>query len=91
MEYGFVGKLYKLMRAGDTPSFQRMLQTHPPSALNQPADGCVAPVLISAVFTKRVDYLKALLDAGADPNLRGETALSISQKKKAENLAQLIN
>ncbi|MEM8638776.1 MAG: hypothetical protein AAGG51_08200 [Cyanobacteria bacterium P01_G01_bin.54] len=84
MKYGFVGQIYKLMRAGDTDGFRQLLKAHPQSALNQPADGCVAPVLISAVFARRVDYLAELLDAGAAPNLR-----DTSSQGSAHNLCAL--
>ncbi len=84
MEYGFVGQLYKLMRTGDTASFRRMLADHPKASLNLPADGSVAPVLISAVFTGRNDYLEELLAAGADPNLR-----DLSTKGAAHNMRAL--
>ena len=81
MEYGFVGQLYKLMRAGDTVSFRQALCDYPTSALNLPADGYVAPVLISTVFAERADYLG---------RQEGRTAIAIAGKKQAMDILTLL-
>jgi hypothetical protein len=61
MPAGFIAKLYRAMRAGDTASFRRLISNSQKSLLNKPAEGCFAPALISAVFCNREDYLRELL------------------------------
>ena len=69
-------RLMALLRAGDTSGFGRALSATPAAAAHQGADG-VTPLQYAALYGE-VAAVKALLDAGADPNARnaaGATAL----------------
>ena len=66
---GLASRLYRAMKDGRDAEVKRLIADHR-ADLNTGPEGCVAAPLISAVWSERLDYLQALLDAGADPDVR---------------------
>jgi ankyrin repeat protein len=69
-------RLMALLRAGDAGGFRRALSATPSAATRQGADG-ITPLQYAALYGDAA-VVRALLDAGADPNARnaaGATAL----------------
>ena len=80
-------RLMALLRAGDANGFRRALSTTPSAAARQGTEG-ITPLHYAALYGDR-SAVKALLDAGADPNARnaaGATALMWAVDDEAKTL-----
>lgn len=78
----FAGALYRAMKDGDDASFDRLMGAHS-DLLDVDDAGHIAAPLISAVFCERLDCLKRMLAAGADPNKRSTSRKGSSYRLRA--------
>lgn len=55
------------VKSGSIPIMNALLARHP-SAINMPFDHYGSPLIVACMGRKNIDYLRYLLEAGADPN-----------------------
>ena len=79
----FANALYRAMKDGKQERFRELLESAA-GRLDQASDDCIALPLISAVFCERIDFLRALIEAGADLDGR-----DMSHKGSSYNLRAL--
>lgn len=74
--------LYRAMKDGEDAEVKRLLAS-PDRMINAPAGGPIALPLISAVLSERIDYLVAVLDAGAEVDVRELSPKSSTYRLRA--------
>ncbi len=74
--------LYRAMKDGEDAEVKRLLAS-PDRKLDDPAGGPIALPLISAVLSERLDFLRAVLDAGAAVDARELSPKSSTYRLRA--------
>jgi ankyrin repeat protein len=74
--------LYRAMKDGEDAEVKRLLAS-PDRMIDAPAGGPIALPLISAVLSERIDYLVAVLDAGAEVDVRELSPRSSTYRLRA--------